>query len=72
MIIIDLTPSLRTKACVYQYSEIFCFLMYVFFGGGSYIEEDMSVHLMSYLFRHPKFKICNADTILRAMKEQIA
>ena len=42
--------------------------MCVFFYGGSCV-EDVSTHLMYYLFFHPKLKTCSGDTILRAIKE---
>lgn len=64
----DSTLGVRSKTCGYQCSEIFRFLMCVFFRGGSCI-EDIFTHLMPHLSRHPKLKTYSADTILRAIKE---
>ena len=65
---IDFTLGLRSKVCGYQYSEIFRFLMCVYFCGGSCV-EDVTTHLMKHLSLHPTLHTCSADTILRAIEK---
>ena len=66
--VIDSILGLRCKLYGYQYSEIFRSLMYVYFCGGSCI-EDVSTHLMKHLLLHPRLRTYSADTILRAIEE---
>lgn len=54
-----LTLGLRSKVCGYQYSEIFRFLMCVYFCGGSCV-EDVTTHLMKHLSLHPTLHTCSA------------
>lgn len=51
----------------YQYSEILLAMMSNFFCGGNRT-EDINV-LKKKMPRHPAFKICSPDTVLRAMTE---
>lgn len=53
--VIDSTIGLRSKTLGYQYSEIFRSLMCVFLCGGS-CTEDISTHLIHFLFRPPRLK----------------
>ena len=56
---IDSTLGLRSKVCGYQYSEIFRFLMCVYFCSGLCV-EDVTTHLMKHLSLHPTLP-CSAD-----------
>lgn len=49
--LIDSILSMRCKLYVYQYSEILCSLMYVYFCSGSCI-EDVAILLMNRLSLH--------------------
>lgn len=53
--VIGSTQGLRSKTLGYQYSEIFRSLMCVFLCGGS-CTEDISTHLIHFLFRPPRLK----------------
>ena len=57
---IDFTLGLRSKVCGYQYSEIFRFLMCVYFCSGLCV-EDVTTHLMKHLSLHPTLHTCSAD-----------
>ena len=66
--VIDSTLGLRCGSFGYQYSEIICSLMSIYFCGSSCI-EDITTHLMNHLSLHPTLRTCSSDTILRAIKE---
>jgi len=57
----------RSRLTGYQYSEILLAMMSNFFCGGNRT-EDINV-LKKKMPRHPAFKICSPDTVLRAMTE---
>lgn len=67
--VIDSTLGRRCSTSIgYQYSEIACSLMSVYFCGGSCV-EDVTSHLMRHLSYHPTLRTCSSDTISRAIKE---
>ena len=52
----------------YQYSDIFCNLLSIYFSGGNALEE-LQDHLAPYLKQVQGFHVCSADTLGRGISE---